>query len=85
MRRQGRSDLLMAAFRNMMLRDHLCWVWRMGSDSADPLLAEAALLAAQVLRVLGVEHDSLDTLLCQVRALTVAAQCAVCHAEQCVT
>ena len=70
--RQGRSDLLMAAFRGMTLRDHLCWVWRMGSGSADPVLAEAALLAAQLLRVLGVEHDSLDTLLCQVRVHSAA-------------
>jgi hypothetical protein len=74
-RRQGRSDLLMAAFRNMTLRDHLCWIWRIGSDSADPVLAEAALLAAQVLRVLGVEHGSLDTLLCQVRAQPISKSC----------
>ena len=70
--RQGRSDLLMAVFRGMTLRDHLCWVWRMGSDSADPVLAEAALLAAQLLRVLGVEHDSLDTMLCQVGFLPLS-------------
>ena len=66
-RRQGRSDLLMAALRSTALRDHLCWVWRVGQDSGDPVLAEAALLAEQVLRVLGVQADSLGAMLCQVR------------------
>ena len=47
-RRQGRSDLMMAALKNSVLRDHLCWLWRMGNDSSDEVLAEAALLAEQV-------------------------------------
>ena len=68
MRRQGRSDLQMAALRGNALRDHLCWVWRVGEGSGDPALAEAAGLAAQVLRVLGVQTGSLGAMLCQVRA-----------------
>lgn len=59
---------MMAALRNSVLRDHLCWLWRMGNDSSDEILAEGALLAEQVLRVLGVEHASLDDMLCQVSA-----------------
>lgn len=57
----------MAALRSGVLRDHLCWVWRVGQDAGDPALAEAALLAAQVLRILGVQADSLGAMLCQVR------------------
>ena len=49
-----------------MLRDHLCWLWRVGDESSHPVLSQAALLSEQVLRILGVEHSSLDHLLCQV-------------------
>ena len=57
---------MMAALKSTLLRDHLCWLWRMGSDSCDETLSDTALLAEQVLRVLGVEHESLDLMLCQV-------------------
>ena len=67
----------MAAFRSSALRDHLCWVWRVGQDSSDAALAEAALLAEQVLRVLGVQADSLDTMLCQVCAACFGGVCGV--------
>ena len=66
--RQGRSDLLMTALKNNVLRDHLCWLWRVGDESSHPVLSQAALLSEQVLRILGVEHSSLDHLLCQVSA-----------------
>ena len=56
----------MAAIQTSVLRDHLCWLWRVGSDSTHPGLSQAALLAEQVLRILGVEHASLDHMLCQV-------------------
>ena len=58
----------MAAIQTSVLRDHLCWLWRVGSDSTHPGLSQAALLAEQVLRILGVEHASLDHMLCQVSA-----------------
>ncbi len=76
--RQGRSDLMMAALRSSVLRDHLCWLWRMGNDSGDTVLAEAALFAEQVLRVLGVEHASLDDMLCQVSTLSTSALLGTC-------
>lgn len=56
----------MAALKNNVLRDHLCWLWRVGDESSHPVLSQAALLSEQVLRILGVEHSSLDHLLCQV-------------------
>lgn len=65
----------MAALKYASLQDHLCWVWRLGGDSADEALAEAALLAEQVLRVLGVEHDSLDHMLCQVCSNPLPCDC----------
>ncbi|CAL8463688.1 g3222 [Coccomyxa elongata] len=71
---QGRSDLMMAALRSSVLRDHLCWLWRMGNDSGNAVLAEAALFAEQVLRVLGVEHASLDDMLCQAPPVLVSSR-----------
>lgn len=59
---------MMAAIRNNVLRDHLCWLWRVGDESSHPVLSQAALLSEQVLRILGVEHSSLDHMLCQVSA-----------------
>lgn len=64
---------MMAALWSSVLRDHLCWLWRMGNDSGDAVLAEAALFAEQVLRVLGVDHASLDDMLCQVSSLSTSA------------
>ena len=71
--RQGRSDLLMTVLKNNILRDHLCWLWRVGDESSHPVLSQAALLSEQVLRILGVEHSSLDHLLCQVSARSALA------------
>ena len=34
----------MAAIQTSVLRDHLCWLWRVGSDSTHPGLSQAALL-----------------------------------------
>ena len=76
--RQGRSDLLMTALKSNVLRDHLCWLWRVGDESSHPVLSQAALLSEQVLRILGVEHSSLDHLLCQVSARS--ARVLECHA-----
>ena len=64
----------MAAIRNNVLRDHLCWLWRVGSDSTHPVLSQAALLSEQVLRILGVEHSSLDHMLCQVSGISWLVQ-----------
>jgi hypothetical protein len=70
---------MMAALKSTQLRDHLCWLWRMGTESCDEALAEAASVSEQVLRVLGVEHDSLDHMLCQVQAQKMTSLCETPH------
>lgn len=70
---------MMAALKSTLLRDHLCWLWRMGSGSCDELLSAAALLSEQVLRILGVEHDSLDLMLCQVSAAEISYLAVLAH------